>query len=162
MRMGCMQGTVSSIGWTASVNTNEIVQGGWQGPLGAYVAIPHHAYFQVCSWIRLCSERAVRYILNQRLSTWRARFHQVKVDILLAVDCIAIRANLRKSRISYRSASWGIRTARQVGNRSLAYYYYISNVYEDLSSGGSRFKSYGGSTIRFKRNMFLKWANACL
>lgn len=44
-------------------------------------------------------EKGGQACLNQRSSTYRARFHRGKVELLLAVECRALRVALRKPAI---------------------------------------------------------------
>lgn len=49
--------------------------------------------------------------------------------------------------------------AQPVGKESVVTFCYGSLVYEEFSSVGSRFKTYGGNIMKVSRKTFLKYAN---
>lgn len=52
--------------------------------------------------------------------------------------------------------------ARLVGKGSVVGNYHSSLVYDDFSSGGSRFRTYSESMMKVMRDTFLKWINGLL
>lgn len=94
--------------------------------------------------------------LYQWLSTWSARFRQLKLQLLLAVECSTIDVILKTSGILHRDAERCVLAARAVGKGSTMHYSYSSAVYEDFSSAGSRFNMYSESVIKVRRSIFIK------
>lgn len=64
--------------------------------------------------------------LNQWASTWRAIFHQLNVEMLLAVKDAVIGITLKKPGILQSDAERSLFTARLGGEGSIAVYYYGS------------------------------------
>lgn len=104
-------------------------------------------------------ERARQIPLTQWSPIWRARFHGLKAEMLLAVECSAIGVTLKKSSIQHPNAGRGVFAARPIGKGTVVGYYYGSLVYEDLSAAGSRLKTYGENIMKVTKATFSKWAN---
>lgn len=68
----------------------------WDFPC-ADVTIAHHAlHFEYVFLISLFFEKGRQIPLNQWSCTWRARFHQLQVEMLLVVECSAIGITVNK------------------------------------------------------------------
>lgn len=100
--------------------------------------------------------------LNQWSCAWWARFDQLKAEILLAVICSSIALALKKAALFPPEAGRTVFFSRLVGIGSPVGYYYCSDVYEDLNSGGFRIETYGENIMTVTTKTFLKWPSSLL
>lgn len=79
--------------------------------------------------------------------------------MLLAVECTSIVLTLKMSVVLHRDVGRNVFAVRPIGKISIVKYNYGSFVYKNLSSGGYSFKKYGESTMKVRKDTFLKWMN---
>lgn len=78
-------------------------------------------------------ERFCQILLKPWLCTWWVRLHQMKVELLLAVQCSTIDITLKKSGNFRRDTRWKVFSSQLVRKGSTVRYYDGSLVYDSLS-----------------------------
>lgn len=76
---------------------DEIAEGAVLGFATVDFLIEHQCHILITSVYTSLFETSHKVPLNQGLSTWLTRFHQLKVDMTLAVKCSAIQVTLIKT-----------------------------------------------------------------
>lgn len=107
----------------------------------------------------LLFEKGRQVLFDRFSSTWRARYHHLRVNMLFAVDCSTVGVTLEKSGDAHPDAGRRMFAARLVGMGSIVGYCYGLLVYENLRSSRSRFERYVGCIIKLTRKTFLRWTN---
>lgn len=82
------------------------------------------------------------------------------MEMLPALKCSAIGIAMDTSSIAHVAVEQTVLVAQSVGRESTVGQFYGSVAYKDLSSSGSRFKTYVESIMSVSMETFLKWANS--